>query len=125
MQRIKLSQSAPGMVIARSIEAHNGQVLCAKGTKLSETLIARLEKLEISHVSVEGRSIDDGQAAKTLEEEISELEVRFQGLESNKLMTALKGVIAKHIRNRRERVAEEEAAFAVREAESEAENSGE
>lgn len=36
MQRIKLSQAESGMILARPVEASNGQILCAKGTELSE-----------------------------------------------------------------------------------------
>lgn len=107
MQRIKLTQAAPGMVTARPIEAPNGQVLCAKGTVLSETLLARLQRMDISHVTVEGNPIDDGTAPKTLEGELADVDRRFQRSIDNKLMAALKVVVQKHIRKRYARMAGE------------------
>ena len=67
MQRIKLAQAAPGMVTARPIEAPNGQVLCSKGTVLSEVIITRLQRMDIGYVTVEGHPVDDGKAPKTLD----------------------------------------------------------
>ena len=107
MQRIKLGQAAPGMVTARPIEAPNGQVLCAKGTVLSETLIARLQKMDLTHVTVEGHPVDDGKAPKTLEAELAELDRRFQRVMDNKLMAALKVVVHKHLRKRYARMGSE------------------
>ncbi|MEK6711686.1 MAG: hypothetical protein AABZ64_14015 [Nitrospinota bacterium] len=105
MQRIKLAQAAPGMVTARPIEAPNGQALCAKGTVLSETLLARLQRTDITHVTVEGNPIDDGKAPKTLEGELADVDRRFQRAIDNKLMAALKVVVQKHIRKRYARMA--------------------
>lgn len=108
MQRIKVEQGAPGMVIAHPIETSTGQVLCAKGTELTEGLISRLENLEISHILVEGHPVDDGKPQKTLEEELATLERRFQTVRDNKLMGALKMVVQKHIRKKHQRKQEEE-----------------
>jgi hypothetical protein len=107
MQRIKLAQAAPGMVTARPIEAPNGQVLCSKGTVLSEAIIARLQKMDIGYVSVEGHPIDDGKAPKTLEEELADLDRRFQRVMDNKLMAALKVVVHKHLQKRYARMGSE------------------
>lgn len=100
------------MVIARPVEASSGQVLCAAGTKLTESLLGRLERLEISHITVEGHPVDDGKPQLTLEKEIAEIKLRFQGLEGNKLMTALRIVVEKHTREKHKRMEEEAAAFA-------------
>jgi len=107
MQRIKLTQAAPGMVVARPIEAPNGQVLCAKGTVLSEAIIARLQKMDLTHVAVEGHPVDDGQAPQTLEAELAELDRRFERAMDNRLMAALKAAVQKHIRRRYARMAGE------------------
>ncbi len=109
MQRIKVEQAAPGMVIAHPIETSNGQVLCAKGTELSEGLIGRLEKIEISHIFVEGHPVDDGKPRKTLEEELATLERRFGSVTDNKLMSALKIIVQKHIQKKHRREREEES----------------
>ena len=109
MQRIKVEQSEPGMVIAHPIETPNGQVLCAKSTELTETLVERLEKIEITHVFVEGHPVDDGKPRKSLEEELSALEQRFKSVADNKLMSALKMIVQKHLKDKHRRELEEEA----------------
>lgn len=109
MQRIKVEQAAPGMVIAHPIETSSGQVLCAKGTELTEGLVNRLDNLDISHILVEGHPVDDGKPRKTLEEELSMLERRFSTVHDNKLMGALKMVVQKHIRNKHQRELEEKS----------------
>ncbi len=100
MQRIKLSQAESGMILGRPVETSNGQILCAKGTELSEALIARLERLEIANITVEGNPVDDGSPRKTLEEEMAELDQRFSKVTDNKLMMVLKNVVTKHINKR-------------------------
>lgn len=107
MQRIKLAQAAPGMVTARPIEAPNGQVLCSKGTVLSEAIITRLQRMDIGYVTVEGHPVDDGKAPKTLDEELADLDRRFQRVMDNKLMAALKVVVHKHLRKRYARMVSE------------------
>ena len=109
MQRIKVEQAAPGMVIAHPIETSNGQVLCAKGAELSEGLIGRLEKIEISHIFVEGHPVDDGKPKKTLEEDLAALERRFGSVTDDKLMSALKIIVQKHIQKKHRREREEES----------------
>ncbi len=109
MQRVKVEQAAPGMVIAHPIETPSGQILCAKGTELTEGLVERLEKIEITHLFVEGHPVDDGKPRKSLEEELSLLEQRFSSLEDNKLMSALKMIVQKHLRDKHRRELEEEA----------------
>ena len=108
MQRIKVEQAAPGMVIAHPIETPSGQILCAKGTELTEGLVERLEKIEITHVFVDGHPVDDGKPIKSLDEELSALEQRFSAITDNKLMSALKMIVQKHLRDKHQRELEEE-----------------
>ena len=121
MQRIKVEQAAPGMVIAHPIETSSGQILCAKGTELTEGLVDRLDNLDISHIFVDGHPVDDGKPRKTLKEELSVLERRFAAVGDNKLMSALKMVVQKHIRNKHQRELEEKSKEAANLEESGAE----
>lgn len=125
MQRIKITQAEPGMVTARPIEAPNGQVLCAKGTVLSETLLARLQKMDLTHVTVEGHPIDDGKAPKTLDVELADLDRRFQRVMDNRLMAALKVVVQKHIQKRYVRMESGEPAAPGAESAPQAEGAAE
>lgn len=121
MQRIKVEKAEPGMVIAHPIETSSGQVLCAKGTELTEGLVDRLDNLDISHILVEGHPVDDGKPRKSLKEELTALEKRFHTVGDNKLMSALKMVVQKHIRNKHQRELEEKAKEAASLEESDAE----
>lgn len=109
MQRIKVEQAAIDMVIAQPIENSSGQVLCAKGTPLTDALLLRLERLDITHITVEGHPVDDGKPVKTLEEELAELDHVYRSVIDNKLMAALKMVVQKHIKKKHEALAEEKA----------------
>ncbi len=110
MQRIKVGQAGPDMIVAQPIETSGGQVLCSKGTTLTEGLISRLGKLDITHITVEGHPVDDGKPVKTLDEEIAEVDIRFRAVMDNKLMAALKMVVVKHIQKKHEILAAELAA---------------
>ncbi|MBT3351541.1 MAG: hypothetical protein HOC91_10300 [Nitrospinaceae bacterium] len=109
MQRIKVEQATLDMVIAQPVENSSGQVLCAKGTALTDALIMRLERLDITHVTVEGHPVDDGKPVKTLEEDLADLDHRYRSVMDNKLMAALKMVVQKHIKKKHEELADEKA----------------
>ena len=118
MQRIKVQQALPDMVIAQPVEASSGQVLCAKGTNLTDALIIRLGRLDITHITVEGHPVDDGKPVKTLDDELAELDHRFRRVMDNKLMAALKMVVQKHIQKKFEFMAQESAGEESKEAAS-------
>ena len=109
MQRIKVEQATLDMVIAQPVENSSGQVLCAKGTALTDALIMRLERLDITHVTVEGHPVDDGKPVKTLEEDLADLDHRYRSVMDNKLKAALKMVVQKHIKKKHEELADEKA----------------
>ena len=88
------------MSLSQPVEVSNGQILCAKGTELSEALIVRLERLEISNVTVEGNPVNDGSPRKTLEEEIVEFDRHISKVTNNKLMMVLNNVVTTHINKR-------------------------
>ena len=80
MQDILTNMAAEGMVLAKDVLTPEGRVLCGKGTVLSDSLIERLKKMEISHVLVEGHPVQV-EGEKTLEEELRDIDVRFSRVE--------------------------------------------
>ena len=80
MQDILTNVAAEGMVLAKDVLTPEGRVLCGKGTVLSDSLIERLKKMEISHVLVEGHPVQV-EGEKTLEEELRDIDVRFSRVE--------------------------------------------
>jgi len=80
VQRILLAQTAPGMILAKEIFNPDGMVLCGAGTTLTPSLIERLASLDVVDVTVEGHPVIlEGE--KTLQEELHEIDVRFQRVE--------------------------------------------
>lgn len=90
MKRLPLSEVHPGDIVARPVVMANGVVLVQSGTTLSGELLARLERLGVDAVAVEGTSAD----GPPLEEQLQALERRFAGHEQNTLMMQLKTVVA-------------------------------
>ena len=80
MQRILLAQAGPGMVLAKEILNPEGMVLCGAGTPLSEALIERLANMDVVDVTVEGHPVNI-EGEKTLNEELQEIDLRFQRVE--------------------------------------------
>ncbi len=80
MQDILTNMAAEGMVLAKDVLTPEGRVLCGKGTVLSDSLIERLKKMEISHVLVEGHPVPI-EGEKSLEEELQDIDARFRRAE--------------------------------------------
>jgi len=76
VQEILINQADKGMVLARDVTNQDGRVLCGKGTELTDTLIERLKKIEITHVAVQGHPVTV-EGERTLEEELQAIEKRF------------------------------------------------
>lgn len=64
MQRIPLSLARPGMVLAKPVLRENGLVLVAENSSLSESLLERLERMEIGMVTVQGHPVDLGDSGE-------------------------------------------------------------
>jgi len=80
VQRILLAQAGPGMILAKEILNPEGMVLCGAGTALSEALIERLANMDVVDVTVEGHPVNI-EGEKTLNEELQEIDLRFQRVE--------------------------------------------
>jgi hypothetical protein len=79
MQKIPLTLADAGMKLARDVFRNDSPIglpICGKGTKLSDTLIARLENMDIMTVYVEGHPVCvEGES--TFNDLLSELDGRF------------------------------------------------
>ena len=79
MQKIPLMHAKPGMTLARDVfrgENSIGIPICGKGTELTDSLIARLENLDIQSVYVAGHPIwEEGE--QSFDELLSDLDDRF------------------------------------------------
>jgi hypothetical protein len=86
MQKVPIELVKPGMVLAKPITNDAGMALCAEDTELSETIIERLIRMNVSHVTLKGHPVDLGGETKTKEQKIEELKTRFSRVDGDALM---------------------------------------
>jgi hypothetical protein len=94
MQKIPISLAKPGMVLAREVRKDDDDVsppICGKGITLSEAFIARLEKIGIQAVTVEGGPVSM-EGDKTPDEMLALLDRRFSRVMDDPLMAGLKDI---------------------------------
>ncbi len=91
MQKIPLMLAEPNMVLARDVfrgDSPAGMPVCGKGTVLSDTLIARLDHLDIQSIYVEGHPVwADGD--RSLDDVLRDLDKRFEKVADDPLTTKL------------------------------------
>jgi hypothetical protein len=86
MQKVPIDLVKPGMVLAKPITNDAGMSLCAEDTELSETIIERLIRMNVSHVTLKGHPVDLGGESKTKEQKVEELKTRFSRVQGDPLM---------------------------------------
>ncbi len=86
MQKVPIELVKPGMVLAKPITNDAGMALCAEDTELSETIIERLIRMNVSHVILKGHPVNLGGETKTKEQKIEELRARFSRVQGDPLM---------------------------------------
>jgi hypothetical protein len=94
MQRIPIYQAKPGMVLAKDVRKEEDEVsppICGKGIVLSESLLARLERMGIQALSVEGHPVTM-EGDQTVEELLMALDKRFSKVMGDPLMIKLKDI---------------------------------
>jgi len=93
VQRIPVSDLKAGMVLAKAVINESGMVLLSEGTTLTDSLITRLGRMDLTHVAIEGVSATD----KSKEQMLSELEQRFKKTGNERHMDVIKSVIRARI----------------------------
>jgi hypothetical protein len=102
MQRISLDLAAPGMKLAKVVKNKRGMVLCSAGTELNEDIIARLSRMEIDRITVEGHPVDSVESEKSLDQRIGELNNRFKHVAGDALMKKIQNVLLKLLKEKAE-----------------------
>ena len=98
MQKIPLNLAKSGMRLAKAVLNEKGLVLCGEGVELNDALISRLSNLNINKITVEGHPVDTGAEEKPLDEQLQDLEKRFEKVKSDPLMKMIKSIFEKQIR---------------------------
>jgi hypothetical protein len=100
MQKIPLTLAKQGMKVAKAVLNEKGLVLCGEGVELDDALISRLTNLNVNKITVVGHPVDTGMEEKPLEEQVQDLEKRFEKVKSDPLMKMVKDMIERQIRKR-------------------------
>jgi len=100
MQKIPLQKAEPGMVLAREIcrsDSSSNIPICGRDTVLTESLIARLNNMDIKSVYVKGHPIWVA-GEKTLEDMLAELDRRFEKTADDPIMSKIHDAYADYLK---------------------------
>lgn len=62
MQKIPIDLAAPGMKLAKPVTRENGMTIMAEGMELTDSLISRLQSMQIERITVQGHPVEMGGA---------------------------------------------------------------
>lgn len=92
MPAVTVANLKSGMKLSRPIVNDSGMVLLPQGTVLTDSLIGRIENMNIATVSIEGSQ----EPQKPLEEVMAEIDARFRNADDQPLMQMLKRIMKEH-----------------------------
>jgi hypothetical protein len=99
MQKIPLQLARAGMVLARAVfrnDSPAGNPVCGKGIMLTESLISRLEAMEVKTVYIKGHPVWQP-GDPTLDEILRDLDLRFEKVRQDPLMSKLHAIYADYL----------------------------
>lgn len=100
MQKIPLQLARAGMVLARAAfrnDSSSGNPVCGKDVVLTDSLIARLETLEVKTVYIKGHPVRKP-GDPTLDEMLHALDLRFEKVIQDPLMGKLHAIYADYLK---------------------------
>ncbi|MBT1073542.1 hypothetical protein [Pelotalea chapellei] len=101
MQKIPLMCATSGMKLARDVFRNDspvGMPVCGKDTVLTDSLLARLDHLEVKSIYVEGHPLwSEGE--KTLDEILCDLDLRFEKVRNDPLTSKLHSIYTAFLKN--------------------------
>ena len=81
--------------MAKPVVNDRGMTLCGEGTELNEETIGRLSRMDVKQISVKGNPLKTGKEAKSLSQQVDELNNRFKRVERDPLMKKIKETLLK------------------------------
>ncbi len=96
MKRIPIEEATPGMHLAKPATNSTGQTILAAGVELDETLIARVRRLGVSAIYVDGGPNEEAHE-KPLAELEQELDHRFRKAAGDPLREMIREAIRRHL----------------------------
>lgn len=101
MQRIALTKSVPGMVLAQAVSRRNGgPVLVGEGITLTETIIGAIREEGIGTIWVEGTPLGPQGTVGSLRVVAERLPFLFRRHEKNMFMMTLRAVLSRRLAKR-------------------------
>ena len=100
MQKIPISLAEPGMIIAKPIVNDKGIQLVAEQTELTPTILERLRKMQIAHVTVVGAQPETAANDAAVAEDVRALNERFGRVKGDPLMERVRAAIEQAIISR-------------------------
>ncbi|MBN1670025.1 MAG: hypothetical protein JXR37_03265 [Kiritimatiellae bacterium] len=95
MKNVAIQEVSAGDTIARDLMSSSGSLILAKGTQLSDSMIARLKKMNVRELVVEGQ---DAQSQEQVDALLAGLEARFAGRTADPYLSEMKRIVEGHIR---------------------------
>jgi hypothetical protein len=95
MKKIGLDLAQAGDILAKDLLSPKGLLVLNKGARLTAPILARLHKIALTELFIEGDGDELSAAAR--QQQLDLLERRFSGHENNALMMELKRIVASHL----------------------------
>lgn len=99
MQKIPLMLAKAGMILARDVfrgDSPTGMPICGKDTVLTDSLITRLDTMDVQSVCVEGTLVGE-EGARSFDDLLCELDQRFEKSRQNPLNAVLYDICKAHL----------------------------
>ncbi len=127
MQRIPIDLAAPGMKLAKPVTKENGMTIMAEDMELTDSLISRLQTMEIDRITVQGNPVDMGGAGAGTKyaERVERLDVLFRRYTNDKWMQRVKGRMTQYFQMKAAAQEARRKAMEALEAQDEAAENGE
>ena len=102
MQKIPLSYAKPAMVLAKPVTRNDGTVLIGQDTELSNSIINRLERMDINEIVVQGEPVelDNDSAGGSFGKRLQRIDHLFRKHESDEWMQQLKQFLTEYFKSR-------------------------
>jgi len=100
MQKIPLQLARAGMVLARAVfrnDSPSGNPVCGKDVVLTDSLIARLETMDVKAVYIKGHPVRQP-GDPTLDDMLRDLDLRFEKVIQDPLMGKLHAVYTDYLK---------------------------
>ena len=101
MRRVPLERATAGLTLAKPVANAAGMVVLGDGAVLDDALIARLDRMGVRAIYVEGDPAGDGAAVKTLAELEGELDDRFRKVAGDPIQSRIREAVRRRLRSSR------------------------